>query len=203
MQSAWRKENDKKRRETPERKAYQREYYKKHNNSQGIYKKRDDLKGLSGKEYQRIYRKVYFKESSERKAARKEYHRTYQRKGTNSGELRISRADWRKEHSEEIKEYAKKWRKENREITLAAAARRRARKAQTGGSYTAKQWEELKVLYGYKCLCCQRTDVKLTADHVIPLSKGGTSNIENIQPLCQTCNLRKSAKLIDFRPINS
>ena len=49
------------------------------------------------------------------------------------------------------------------------------------------------------CPLC-KTDVKLTADHVIPISKGGSSFIENMQPLCRSCNSRKKNKTIDYRP---
>jgi hypothetical protein len=31
------------------------------------------------------------------------------------------------------------------------------------------------------------------------LSKGGTNYIDNIQPLCLTCNLRKARTIIDYR----
>lgn len=36
----------------------------------------------------------------------------------------------------------------------------------------------------------------MTVDHMRPLSKGGTWDIENLVPCCQTCNSRKSNKLI-------
>lgn len=70
----------------------------------------------------------------------------------------------------------------------------------TGGSYTIAEWAALLVLYGNKCLCCGRDDARLYADHVIPVVKGGSSNIDNIQPLCASCNSRKGSKIIDYRP---
>ncbi len=79
--------------------------------------------------------------------------------------------------------------------------RRRALKASNGGSFTAVEWEALKATCKYTCLCCrkQEPDIKLAADHVIPITKGGTSNIDNIQPLCKSCNSSKGTRSTDYR----
>ena len=46
---------------------------------------------------------------------------------------------------------------------------------------------------GFKCLHCDKpTD--LTIDHIIPLVKGGTNDLENLQTLCRSCNSRKGIK---------
>ena len=73
-----------------------------------------------------------------------------------------------------------------------------ARKRGNGGSFTLKEWECLCAQYGYVCLCCGgRCDLQI--DHIVPVSKNGSSNIDNIQPLCANCNVAKSNKTIDYR----
>lgn len=57
-----------------------------------------------------------------------------------------------------------------------------------------KSWEFKNILlelYNYRCSYCKATD-HLTIDHIIPLSKNGTIDIENLQILCKQCNNRKS-----------
>jgi 5-methylcytosine-specific restriction endonuclease McrA len=49
----------------------------------------------------------------------------------------------------------------------------------------------------YTCCCCGaspalKLGVQLHVDHVIPWSKGGETVIENLQTLCESCNLGKS-----------
>ena len=51
----------------------------------------------------------------------------------------------------------------------------------------------------YTCQMCGRTrfdGVKLEVDHIIPVAKGGSDNISNLQTLCRECNRGKSAKIL-------
>ena len=70
---------------------------------------------------------------------------------------------------------------------------RQARLRKNGGHHTKQQWEFLKGAYDYTCKMCNRKEpeIKLTEDHIIPIRHGGNDDIENIQPLCRSCNSKK------------
>ena len=67
--------------------------------------------------------------------------------------------------------------------------------------FSDDEWEHLLSSTGNKCLCCGISfdETYATADHVTPLTCGGTNTIDNIQPLCNRCNSRKHQKYIDYR----
>jgi 5-methylcytosine-specific restriction endonuclease McrA len=77
---------------------------------------------------------------------------------------------------------------------------RRMKERSVTGAHTAEEWEALVVLCGNKCVKCGVSGnvVKLTQDHIIPISKGGTNNVTNLQPLCQSCNSKKGTKAVNY-----
>ena len=48
----------------------------------------------------------------------------------------------------------------------------------------------------FQCQSCGKTDLEtnLNIDHIIPLARGGSNDISNLQTLCQTCNQKKKRK---------
>lgn len=62
---------------------------------------------------------------------------------------------------------------------------------------TSKDWRKSLKHFNNECAYCGCADNKIHADHVVPLSKGGTNTITNIIPACPSCNQRKNAKLIE------
>jgi 5-methylcytosine-specific restriction endonuclease McrA len=91
------------------------------------------------------------------------------------------------------------YRKRRPEVGKASFQKRRSAKLRSTEHFTPAEWLTLCDKHDNQCLCCGRNDLKLTADHVIPLSRGGSNGIHNIQPLCQSCNGRKGTKTVDYR----
>lgn len=115
--------------------------------------------------------------------ARREYLATWRSK--NRPKLNNISHLWRKTHPEKINDYVRL---------------RRARLRTNGGAITKSQWLGIKQSYSYSCAECSipendlfyQTKQRLTLDHIIPVTRGGTTTIDNIQPLCFSCNLKKS-----------
>lgn len=47
------------------------------------------------------------------------------------------------------------------------------------------------------CQWIEDPKAQLTADHVIPVSKGGGDTFENVLPACASCNKRKGSRLVE------
>ncbi len=88
--------------------------------------------------------------------------------------------------------------RENADQYKANVSKRKARKLGSGGSHSAEAWRQMLELFGNRCLCCGRTE-RITKDHIVPITRGGTDDIQNIQPLCIWCNKSKFTCGNDYR----
>lgn len=127
-------------------------------------------------------------------------------KNSNLEKVRKADQDYRDKNPEKQREKTRLWAKKNPKKARAKKKKREALQKKNGGRHTRQQWLDVKALYDNKCLSCNRNEqelfalgLKLIPDHVLPLVKGGTDDIENIQPLCQACNDKKYTKYIDYR----
>lgn len=121
-----------------------------------------------------------------------EYKRTHRKEATdNTRKLRLN-PEYRKKQLI----WNEKWRKNNLEkvrfIKLKSQYKRQNRLGKA--DYSFEDWKNLKKKHNYECLGCNRKEpeIKLTVDHIIPISKGGKNSLDNIQPLCGSCNSRKN-----------
>ena len=95
------------------------------------------------------------------------------------------------------------WKRNNKDKVNFHTRNRRYRLKGASGSHTFQQWEDLKEKYDHTCVCCklQEPYIVLTEDHIMPISRGGTNYIDNIQPLCVSCNSIKYTKILNFIPL--
>lgn len=104
---------------------------------------------------------------------------------------------WIKDNPNRVKAHARKNYQNHKELFQHASVLRKARIRNAEGSHTLAEWNKLKEKFNNSCACCkkQEPEIKLTRDHVVPLIKGGSNYISNIQPLCQPCNGSKHTRL--------
>lgn len=77
----------------------------------------------------------------------------------------------------------------------------RERHARHHGTHTDEQWRRLVRMFGGRCVrCgvdCNRRGGPIK-DHVVPIYLGGSDRIDNIQPLCQSCNSGKGPDCTNY-----
>lgn len=76
----------------------------------------------------------------------------------------------------------------------------RLAEARLKGTHTADQWNALVNFCGKTCVRCGATGGEIVKDHIQPIYQGGSDGIDNLQPLCRSCNSSKGPEVEDFRP---
>lgn len=83
-------------------------------------------------------------------------------------------------------------------IALQGQAEEKAKATKALRAKIAADYDRLFVILGrrdgFRCANCDNAGSDLQIDHIIPVSKGGTNEIENLQLLCRKCNIVKGAR---------
>lgn len=91
---------------------------------------------------------------------------------------------------------AKKYRDANPEVGQAGVQRRLARLANApGAGVGTADWRRIRHEHGGRCAYCARP-MRLSMDHIEPLSRGGAHDPENIVAACTSCNSSKADKSV-------
>jgi len=110
----------------------------------------------------------------------------------NAGRVRARNQAYREANLKEVTEYRRGYHKANPEASVTAAHKRRVHKV--GNKSFVVTTKEMKRIWNSACVYCGATE-NINADHVVPIAKGGSHGIGNLQPLCKSCNSSKGASL--------
>jgi len=111
----------------------------------------------------------------------------------NIDKFRAYNAEYHSKHRDEISDRKARYRQseKGRAVILASCHRRREKLA--GIPLTADIIEEIIDEYGGICPYCNEQIAEGQIDHVVPISKGGTNQRDNIVYVCSGCNQEKRA----------
>ena len=105
---------------------------------------------------------------------------------------------WQNQNRERVQEATRRWRANHPLAAQVSGNNTRARREGAVGAVTEQEWIVILEQHEYKCASC-RQQRKLEIDHITPIKLGGANMVENIQPLCHACNMRKKQQLTDYR----
>ena len=133
------------------------------------------------------------RQRAHRKAHPEYWRDCYRRDRDAHRELHMERQKaWREAHPDKQAESCRRWIENNRDHKNELTRRRSAVLQSAGGNFTKQDAKHMFLSQGGKCAICMG-DISLGyhADHMNPISRGGTNDASNRQLLCRECNLRK------------
>lgn len=96
----------------------------------------------------------------------------------------------------------KKWRENNKDAVAAHNRNTKTRRESVAGSHSKSDIDALFARQNGQCAVCKACLVNngCHVDHIIPIARGGSNYVGNIQLLCSPCNLHKHVAIpIEFR----
>lgn len=83
-------------------------------------------------------------------------------------------------------------------VDHVAARSARLIEARKKGTHTLKEWRALRNEFNGICVRCWKESDDITKDHIIPISMGGSDAIDNLQPICRSCNSMKLSETVNW-----
>ena len=151
-------------------------------------KKKCDAKKYGTDKYKEQKRKEYIKNRESRLASCKIYYEK------NKQSYIDRAAQWKKQNPDKVKSCNRDYNKKYPEKHKSRKQNRRALENGAQGRVYPQDIAEIKQAQKNRCAVCGINLTKFHVDHIKPLSSGGSNMRENIQILCQHCNLSKGAK---------
>lgn len=148
------------------------------------------------KECQNKYKRTYYQNNKEYK---KKYYENNKDKikeyyQNNKNEIKKYYQNNKEHIKEKVKEYQKNNKDKIKENKKIRNHKRRTLKQNSGGSYTVEQWNESLKYFNNKCAYSGKPMEQVSVEHIIPITKGGTSYIWNIVPCEAILNYSKQDK---------
>jgi 5-methylcytosine-specific restriction endonuclease McrA len=98
---------------------------------------------------------------------------------------------WYAANKPKHRDLLRRWDRANPDRRKAIWHNYHARKLSAGGELTSALIAQVREMSDGMCAYCLRTDLPLTIEHVVPLSRSGTHDPNNLVMACQPCNSRK------------
>lgn len=115
---------------------------------------------------------------------------------------------WRKKNRNRAREHSRKSWHKNREVNLIRTKKYFEKNPEKMALYANNRRALVNNCIAYEiinkdlrrikrgpCMACGSTE-SIQMDHIIPLSRGGSHGIGNLQPLCKPCNISKNARFM-------
>lgn len=121
------------------------------------------------------------------------YHRNAEQQRERA---RLSMQRWRAEHPEGERERKRRYREANIDKVRKRERENTHRRRALMGATSPQLAEHMANLVTLPCAYCGAID-DITIDHIVPLSRGGKHEADNLTAACYSCNCSKGAKMLD------
>lgn len=125
----------------------------------------------------------------------------------NIDRVKARKSRYKAKNRDNIKILAKQWRKNNPDKVKAFKLNRRAYGKVNGNDIINLRKSNIEKYGMLTCVYCEIVVKDYHIDHKLPVSRGGTNDLENLAISCPHCNLSKHTKtaeeFIDWRKDNS